>query len=72
VDALFTEEKTAWLEEDMPILKTAGYSVLDNNWERQLYGPQSCVYKSQKITFVPYSHWGNRGENEMRVWLNKK
>ncbi|MCR5733753.1 MAG: glycoside hydrolase family 127 protein [Lachnospiraceae bacterium] len=23
----------------------------------------------QKITFIPYHTWGNRGENEMRVWL---
>ena len=24
------------------------------------------------ITLIPYSQWSNRGENEMRVWLNKK
>jgi hypothetical protein len=36
VDAVFTEEKAEWLEEDMPILKTAGYSLSDINWERQL------------------------------------
>lgn len=72
VDAVFTEEKAEWLEEDMPILKTAGYSVSDINWERQLYGSQPCVYKSHEITLIPYSHWGNRGENEMRVWLNEK
>lgn len=22
------------------------------------------------ITLIPYHLWGNRGENEMRVWLN--
>ena len=42
------------------------------NWENDLYISQPSVYESQKITFIPYSHWGNRGENEMRVWLNEK
>jgi len=72
VDAVFTEEKAEWMEEDKPILKTAGYSVSDTNWGNKLYGFQPCVYESQEITLIPYSHWGNRGENEMRVWLNEK
>jgi uncharacterized protein len=71
-EAVFTEEKGEWLEEDLPILKTTGYSVSDLNWEKKLYGPEPCVYKSREITLIPYSHWGNRGENEMRVWLNEK
>jgi uncharacterized protein len=71
-DAVFTEEKAEWLEEDMSILKTAGYSVSELNWEKKLYSSQACVYESHEITLVPYSHWGNRGENEMRVWLNEK
>jgi uncharacterized protein len=72
VEATFTEEKAEWIEEELPILKTTGYRVLDGDWEKQLYGSQPCTYKSQEITFIPYSHWGNRGENEMRVWLNEK
>jgi DUF1680 family protein len=70
-NAVFTEEKAEWLEEDMPILKTAGYSVSETNWENELYSSQPCVYESREITLIPYSHWGNRGENEMRVWLNE-
>jgi hypothetical protein len=72
VDAVFTEEKTDWLEKDLPILKTTGYSVSDLDWEKKLYDSQPCVYEPREITFIPYSHWGNRGENEMRVWLNEK
>lgn len=72
VDAVFTEEKADWLEGDLPILKTAGYSVSNLNWEKKLYASQPCVYEPREITFIPYSHWGNRGENEMRVWLNQK
>lgn len=71
-DARFTEEKGKGLEEELPILKTAGYSVSDLNWEKELYGSQPYVYESHEITLIPYSHWGNRGENEMRVWLNEK
>ncbi|MBL8080895.1 MAG: glycoside hydrolase family 127 protein [Anaerolineales bacterium] len=72
VDAVFTEEKADWLQEDLPILKTTGYSVSDLNWEKKLYDSQPCVYEPREITFIPYSHWGNRGENEMRVWLTEK
>jgi DUF1680 family protein len=72
VDAMFTEEKAEWLEDDMPILKTAGYSVSQKSWKKKLYGSQPCVYESHEIKLIPYSQWGNRGEKEMRVWLNEK
>ncbi len=71
-DAIFAEEKAAWLEDEQPILKTSGFRVSDENWEKKLYGAQPCVYESKEITLIPYSHWSNRGENEMRVWLTEK
>lgn len=72
VNAIFREEKADWLDENMPILKTVGYSVSEKNWDQTLYSSQSCVYESREITLIPYSQWGNRGENEMRVWLTEK
>lgn len=72
VDAVFSEVKVDWLDETMPILKTVGYSVSEENWDQLLYSSQSCVYESREITLIPYSQWGNRGENEMRVWLTEK
>lgn len=72
VDAEFSEEKVDWLEDSMPVLKTAGYSVSEKKWEKTLYSSQSCLYESCEITLIPYSQWGNRGENEMRVWLTEK
>lgn len=72
VDAVFSEEKVDWLDENMPVLKTVGYSVSEKNWDQTLYSSQSCVYESREITLIPYSQWGNRGENEMRVWLTEK
>ena len=71
-NAVFTEERVGWLGDSMPILKTAGYSVSEENWDKTLYSPQSCVYNSREIALIPYSQWGNRGENEMRVWLVEK
>jgi DUF1680 family protein len=71
-DAVFTEEKGEGLDDNLPILKTSAYRVSDKNWEKQLYASQPCVYESQEIKLIPYSHWGNRGEGEMRVWLNEK
>jgi len=71
-DAQFIEEMADWLGEGMPILKTSGFSVSEKDWGDKLYSPQSSVYESKELTFVPYSHWGNRGENEMRVWVNEK
>lgn len=71
-DAVFTEEKAEWLETDLPLLKTRGYRVSQKDWENKLYGSEPCAYETHEITLIPYSHWGNRGENEMRVWLNEK
>jgi len=70
-NAVFTQHSAAWFD-DLPILKAVGYRVSETGWESQLYGSQPCVYESCEITFIPYRHWGNRGENEMRVWLNEK
>lgn len=71
-DATFWEENVDWLHEDLPVLKTKGYYVSDAQWEGRLYHPQSGVYDSREITLIPYSQWGNRGENEMSVWVNEK
>jgi hypothetical protein len=71
-DAVFTEQRVGWLGDNMPVLKTAGYSLSGKNWNRTLYSSQSSVYESCEIALIPYSQWGNRGENEMRVWLVEK
>lgn len=28
------------------------------------------IYEEAKLTMIPYFAWANRGENEMRVWMN--
>lgn len=37
-----------------------------------LYSAQKPVFSRETLTAVPYYTWGNRGENEMRVWLPVK
>lgn len=71
-DAQFIEEKANWLPKDMPVLKASGFSVSKMDWGDKLYSPHFGVYESRELVFVPYSQWGNRGENEMRVWVNEK
>ncbi|RQM39834.1 glycoside hydrolase family 127 protein [Erwinia psidii] len=31
-----------------------------------------CAFTEQTLTFVPYFSWGNRGEGEMRVWVDER
>ncbi len=71
-NAVFSEHQVEWLSSYLPALKTAGFSVSEKDWDRRLYSSQFSVYESQEVTFIPYSQWGNRGENEMRVWINEK
>ena len=71
-NAVFTEGKVNWLEDDMPVLRTMAFSVSQENWEQELYSSQANVYEPKEITLIPYSQWGNRGESEMRVWLTEK
>ena len=71
-DAVFSEEKVDWMKNDMPVLKAKGYLVSEKNWDKTLYDSKPCVYESCEITLIPYCQWGNRGENEMSVWLIEK
>lgn len=36
----------------------------------ELYTRQKPAQVPAKLTLVPYYAWGNRGENQMRVWIN--
>jgi DUF1680 family protein len=46
--------------------------LAEEGWDKdQLYLPYSApVYKKLKLQWIPYYAWANRGENEMRVWVN--
>ncbi len=44
------------------------HPVHDDAWP---YGasPNGTVGRPVELVAVPYSHWGNRGDGGMRVWL---
>lgn len=47
-------------------LKIDGYKTLGST---ELYSAKRPQAEPYKITLIPYYAWGNRGINEMRVWL---
>ena len=52
----------------------AGMTVLRTEGERAdaqgaLYSDQPPVFHKTQVTAIPYFAWGNRGLNEMRVWI---
>lgn len=50
-------------------LKVQGYRTGSN---KELYTTEKPEKKPVEITMVPYYTWGNRGLNEMRVWIPEK
>lgn len=56
----------------LPVLKLKGARVKEGAFEGQLYSEAPLQYQDQELVFVPYAHWGNRGEGEMQVWFNVK
>ena len=73
-------ELTDHFEEEL----LGGVSVVEGDGERLSEGSNedapSALYTDRprferhpvKIRFIPYSTWGNRGENEMRVWITEE
>ena len=47
-------------------LKISGYRTVS---EESLYSFKKPEKIPEVLTAVPYYTWGNRGENQMRVWL---
>ncbi|MGN0524096.1 MAG: glycoside hydrolase family 127 protein [Eubacterium sp.] len=60
--------------DDSPDFKVNGENIVVNGYrekeDRQLYSTYYQPIKNPvKITFIPYYKWGNRGENEMSVYI---
>ena len=82
-DAVFETEDIEICGQKMTGLKTMGLrripeerapegqqSSLAGNESSLYYTYKKPVYEQQELHFVPYFAWGNRGENEMSVWVN--
>ena len=58
--------------ENSPIMSLEGQAVLvdNSNWSKKLYREVSTeTLKTIPVRLVPYYAWGNRGHNDMSVWL---
>ena len=55
------------------LLQAEGVRVLTAHEDKPLYSfdnPQTAVEK-QTLTFIPWFSWANRGEGEMRIWVDE-
>lgn len=50
----------------MVLLKAKGGRMVTG---KELYSENRPAFEPQELTAVPYFAWGNRGENQMRVWM---
>ncbi|MDQ6479115.1 glycoside hydrolase family 127 protein [Dyadobacter sp. LHD-138] len=58
--------------ENSPIIGLEGQAILvdNSNWSKKLYREVSVeASKTIPVRLVPYYAWGNRGHNDMSVWL---
>ena len=50
-------------------IQCKGEKIISMGWGDELYKPVKIETKQTVLTAIPYYLWGNRGENEMLVWL---
>ncbi|QXH69483.1 glycoside hydrolase family 127 protein [Pseudomonas asgharzadehiana] len=73
--AVFTEVDGQGALEGMVQLKTEGLrlATVDPEQPQSLYSQAAAPRPSaQTLTFTPYFAWANRGEGEMRVWVDER
>ena len=68
--ASFVPEQVVWLPQGMVLLRAQGLRLESKGWEG-LYSTEPPQGVPAMLTFIPYSQWNNRGEGEMRVWVNE-
>ncbi|MFM2483366.1 glycoside hydrolase family 127 protein [Celerinatantimonas sp. YJH-8] len=75
--AVFTEVAGTGLLADKVLLKTRAVrlqlpsSAADPQWLYR-YDADAPQWVEQPLTLIPYFTWANRGEGEMRVWINEQ
>ncbi len=53
------------------VIELDGVKYASDGGDDPLYGRSKHIRKTpQRIKLIPYYAWGNRGRNEMRVWLH--
>lgn len=54
---------------DITTIKCKGEKIIGSGWGSELYKRAKIETKPVDLIAIPYFLWGNRGENEMIVWL---
>lgn len=65
----FTPVKTTIENSPITVLEGKAISTGKGGWQNTLYREVSTQLKPVQIRLLPYYAWGNRGHNEMAVWL---
>lgn len=68
-DIEFTPRKTTLAGSEMIVLDGRARVAGESSWKNTLYREVSKTDKTTGITLIPYFAWGNRGKDEMTVWL---
>lgn len=63
------DSSTVLREYDDGTILAYGYCEVLDSWNKKLYFDQKANRVKTSIRFVPYYSWGNRGKEEMAVWL---
>ncbi|HAF98421.1 glycoside hydrolase family 127 protein [Paenibacillus lactis] len=67
---------TSRFEADLPggavVIEGAGWREEAESWNGELYRAAPRQAKSATLKAIPYYLWGNRGENEMAVWIREE
>lgn len=58
-----------WLLKGNILLKLDGFRMVGG---QELYSEKPPVKEKDEITAIPYYAWTNRGENQMRVWVQEE
>lgn len=71
-----TTKKIKEREVDSPCnllaLDCSGYKIIEEEWkEDQLYDYNKVTCKPVQLRAIPYAYWGNRGQQEMCVWMKE-
>lgn len=72
IDTPLTEEYIPDLFGGTAVVKFKGRKISNDGWTGELYKTAGFSTNPIELTAIPYSLWGNRGENEMIVWLKAR
>ncbi|MFD3236773.1 glycoside hydrolase family 127 protein [Escherichia coli] len=74
-DAPFTTFEGKGLFSHKILIQAPGYRYEQSNPEQQPlwhYDSAPAKRQTQTLTFIPWFSWANRGEGEMRIWVNEE